>query len=87
MLSAGLILQLLPLAIDAFGAVSNEVLELRQAAGLTDDELLSTAKATDAATLAAVQKHLAELKAANINVVVPATSNIAGSGALVHGQS
>jgi hypothetical protein len=57
-LSLSTILSLLPLAITAFGDISQEVIELKAASGLSDDELLAAAQATDATTAAAIQKHL-----------------------------
>lgn len=60
-----LILQLIPLAIQAFGAISAEVLQLRAAAGLSDEQLLSHAEQTDQQTLDLIQQHLAELAASD----------------------
>lgn len=63
-MSPELILKLLPLAIEAFGAVSQEVLELRAAAGLNDDQLLAAAEQANARTQQACQAHIDALKAA-----------------------
>lgn len=96
-----LIMKLLPLAIEAFGAISSEVMQLRAAAGLSDEQLLNQAAATDQATLDAIQKHLEELGAADpalLPKVEPATSIepapetaatstlVGPGGVLIHGQ-
>lgn len=57
------VLKALPVAIQAFGLLGSAIAQIRASSGYTDEQLLESARNRDAATLAAVQAHLAKIKA------------------------